>query len=61
MTFRAASNYINDCSESRRTVITVRTFSLSHFENGNWNSGETATGQVQSVKGRLIWEVKHRN
>ncbi|CAI0455622.1 unnamed protein product [Linum tenue] len=65
MALRAALDRINNCKECKKTVVVVRTFSPSHFENGLWNTGGTCnrTGPARELEidsGRDVYEVRDK-
>ncbi|KAK7273392.1 hypothetical protein RIF29_14441 [Crotalaria pallida] len=65
MAFRTSFNYINNCKECKKKLVTVlRTFAPAHFENGFWNTGGycNRTGPVNEAEfdfGRFEWQLRN--
>uniref|UniRef100_A0A2P2J2T2 Uncharacterized protein n=1 Tax=Rhizophora mucronata TaxID=61149 RepID=A0A2P2J2T2_RHIMU len=63
MAFRAAFSRINHCKKCKNLVTLLRTFSPSHFENGNWNTGGSCNrtsplGEGEINLGAHDWELR---
>ncbi|XP_042025227.1 protein ALTERED XYLOGLUCAN 4-like [Salvia splendens] len=62
--FRAAFKAINDCKKCNKIVTFLRTFSPSHFEHGEWNTGgrcnRTRLIELDEVdRARPDWEYRN--
>ncbi|KAL8471417.1 hypothetical protein ACS0TY_028902 [Phlomoides rotata] len=51
---RTAIKAINDCKNCRKILTLLRTYSPSHFENGEWNSGGACNRTRPIVKEEVI-------
>ncbi|XP_047963680.1 xyloglucan O-acetyltransferase 3-like [Salvia hispanica] len=62
--FRAAFKAVNDCNKCNKIVTFLRTFSPSHFEHGEWNTGGKCNrtrliGLDEVDRARPDWEYRN--